>query len=70
MKGENNMKIIGREAHSKGQDIVYIYGERTRKAVYQIDGEWRFFVKVNGEPLEVYPATMGFSTYNDHRYDD
>ena len=64
------MKINGRDAHSLGQDIVFIYGERTRKAVYQIDGEWRFFSKVNGEYVEVYHKSMGFSTHNDHRYDD
>lgn len=56
------MKINGQEAHSRGQEIVYIYGERTRRAVYQIEGEWKFFAKVNGEYIEVYHDTCFFTT--------
>ena len=62
------MKINGREAHSRGQEIVYIYGERTRRAVYQIDGEWEFFVKVNGEYIEVFHRASDFSTTYEQRY--
>lgn len=58
------MKINGKEAHSIGKDIVYIYGERTNRAVYQLNGEQKFFIKANGEYIEVYPISMGFSTTN------
>ena len=62
------MKINGREAHSRGQEIVYIYGERTRRAVYQIVGEWEFYIKVNGEFIEVYHGSCDFSTTYNNRY--
>ena len=62
------MKINGREAHSRGQEIVYIYGQRTRRAVYQIEGEWEFYVKVNGEFIEVYHGSCDFSTNYNNRY--
>ena len=58
------MKIYGKEAHSRGQDIVYIYGEKTRRAVYQVEGERKFFIKTNGEYIEVYPGSTGYSTTN------
>jgi hypothetical protein len=48
--------------HSIGKDIVYVYGERTRRAVYQVEGENKFYIKTNGEFIEVYRITMGFST--------
>lgn len=62
------MKINGREAHSRGQEIVYIYGQRTRRAVYQIEGEWKFFAKVDGEYIEVYHGSCDFSTTCNDRY--
>ena len=58
------MKINDKEAHSRGQDIVYIYGERTHRAVYQVKGEQKFFIKANGKYIEVYPISMGYSTTN------
>lgn len=61
------MKINGKEAHSRGQDIVYIYGERTHRAVYQVEGEQKFFIKTSSEYIEVYPLSVGYSTTNYQR---
>lgn len=53
----NNIKL-----ENRGQEIVYIYGERTRRAVYCVPNAWKFYVKVNGEAIEVFHKSCWFST--------
>jgi hypothetical protein len=62
------MKINGKNANSRGSESVCIYGTTTRRAVYQIEDEWKFFIKVNGKFIEVYHTADGFSTTNNNRY--
>lgn len=59
------MKMNGTPMVSSPNNIVYIYGERTRRTVYHKEGEWKFFVRVNGEWLQVYHKSCWFSTTED-----
>lgn len=57
-------QINGKEVvlKSRGQEEVYINGYKYKKAVYEEVGEWRFFVKLDGEFIEVYHHDCYFST--------
>ena len=47
---------------SRGTEIVYVYGNKCRRTVWQKDGEWKFYIKVDGELIEVYHKSCYFST--------
>lgn len=47
---------------SRGQEEVFIYGVKYRKAVYFAEELKKFFVKVNGELVEVYKMNMSYTT--------
>lgn len=56
-----------RKMKSRGQEIVLLYGDRYRKAVYQPlnnDGTTKgeFYVKHNNEYIRVYHQSYYFST--------
>lgn len=55
------MKLNGKKLISRGQEQVVVYGERFRKAVYELEGEWRFFVKFGEELVEVFHKSCYFS---------
>lgn len=59
------MKMNGVSLVSRGNEIVYIYRERTRRTVYQHPDKWKFYVKMNGEFIEVYHKSCYFSTEPD-----
>lgn len=56
------MKMNGISLVSRCDEIVYVYRERTRRTVYQLPNEWRFFIKLNGKFIEVYHKSYWFST--------
>lgn len=60
------MKRNGQTLESRGKEKVFIYGEWTTRTVYYIPNEWRFFVKVNGEFIEVFHKSYYFSTSKEH----
>ena len=53
----NNIKL-----ESRGKEIVNLYGDVKKRTVYTIPNEWKFFVKVGGEFIEVYHKSCWFST--------
>lgn len=61
-KEETGMKMNDIGLISRGKERVYIYGEWVTRTVYSIPNEWRFFVKVGGEFIEVYHKSCWFST--------
>lgn len=56
------MKINGIKLDSRGVEQVYLYGEWVRRTVYNVPNEWKFFVKINGEFVEVFHKSYFFST--------
>ena len=50
------------ELKSRGQEVVLIYSDKFKRTVYEVVGEWRFFVKLYGEYIEVYHKDCYFST--------
>ena len=56
------MKMNGLSLISRGVEKVYIYGDWFRRTVYCHPKEWKFFVRINGEIIEVYHKSCWFST--------
>ena len=56
------MKHNGMKLNSRGRERVYICGDRYNKTVWQVDGQWKFYTRLNGEFIEVYHKNMYFST--------
>ena len=56
------MKMFGKSLISRGLEEVHVYGQKTRKTVWRVDGQNQFFVKVNGEFVEVFRLQQGFTT--------
>lgn len=63
------MIINGKKAHSRGQEEVSVYGERQRRAVYCIDDAWEFYIKIDGEYIEVFHYSSSFGTTPDSFHD-
>ena len=55
------MKMNGISMVSSPNEIVNIYGEWRRRTVYHKEGEWKFFIRVNKEWLEVFHKSYYYS---------
>ena len=56
------MTMNGIKLESRGKEIVNLNGDERRRTVYTIPNEWRFFVKVEGQFIEVYHKSSWFSS--------
>lgn len=54
--------INKKELNSTGTYDVYVYGDKFVRTVYRQDKDFRFFVKMCGEFVEVYRKGTCFST--------
>jgi hypothetical protein len=54
--------INKKELKSTGSYDVYVYGDKFVRTVYRQDKDFRFFVKMDGEFLEVYRKGNYFTT--------
>jgi len=59
------MKMNGVTLNSRGIEKVYVYGDALRKTVYSHPTEWKFYIKLDGEFIEVYHKSCWFSTEPD-----
>lgn len=58
------MKMNGIASISRGLEDVCIYGNWIKKTVYFAKEMCKFYVKLNGEFIEVYHKANSFSTTN------
>ena len=55
------MTMKGIKLESRGKEIVNLYGDTRKRTVYTIPNQWKFFVKVDGEFVEVFHKSCWFS---------
>lgn len=56
------MKYNGLNLVSRGKEEVYVYGEKYHRTVWELEGQWKFYTRINGEFIEVYHKACWFST--------
>ena len=56
------MKMNGISLITRGKERVYVYGDWMTKTVYSHPDKWKFYIKLNGEFIEVYHKACWFST--------